>query len=60
MLCRQFWSIEQMLKFNEKSYLRRLNLYSPILDHLAKHADNRLENSHDKNLVIGFIKKVSE
>lgn len=59
-LCHQFWTLKQMLIFNELDHKKRVELYEPILNMLASHADLRLglDRSRDKYAIIDSINKV--
>lgn len=60
LLCHQFWTLDQTLKFNEIDHLKRVDLYESVLNTLASHADLKLglEYSKEKYAVIDCINKV--
>lgn len=61
LLCRQFWSIEQFYKFNNRRYLQKIQLYDPILKCLMEQADKKLTNDNvAKNILIDSIEQVTK
>lgn len=58
-MCRQFWTLEQILKFGELDYYNKLKLYNPLLDHLQIHAEQKLaDDIQAKNVLIDLLEKV--
>jgi hypothetical protein len=59
LLCHQFWTIDQKLKFGEAAYLKKIELYHPILNELLLHADRCLTDRDNKakNELIDLINK---
>lgn len=60
LLCHQFWTLKQNLTFSELDHLKRVELYEPILNMLASHADLKLglDRSREKYAIIDCISKV--
>ena len=58
-MCHQFWTIDQKLKFNEVAYIKKLELYHPILNELLLHADRCLTDKDNiaKNVLIDLINR---
>ena len=42
LLCHQFWSVHQKLKFDTHSYEKKVQLYVPLIDDMLKQADTHL------------------
>lgn len=60
LLCRQFWSLGQQIKFGENIHKKKLKLYNPLLDHLQKHVDFVLDDDKiAKNAIIDLVQNVN-
>ncbi len=61
LLCHQFWTIEQKLKFGELDHLKKLELHHPLISQLLQHADTHLgeDESKTKNELIDFVQHMS-
>lgn len=61
LLCHQFWSIEQKLKFGELDHLKKIALHAPILDDLLIHADKHLtdKDTTAKYEIIDLVKRIN-
>jgi hypothetical protein len=60
LLCRQFWSKEQFLDFNQTVHFTKIQLYDQILNCLSIQAVMKLDDPVSKNFLVDFVQKVVE
>ena len=60
LLCKQFWTYNQQLQFNEAKLLKKFEIHDRLLINLKQTIDSKLSNkdSYAKNVSIDLIGKV--